>query len=206
MVEQPGYDALAEAYDEAFPSGYVSAVERHAVGAFADELLAAGLSGPVVDVGCGTGHVTADLASRGLDVVGVDPSEGMLAIARRRYPSLRWVQGDALPSTLSGSSFGGVLARFSLIHVPPDEVPVVLAAWVARLAPGGLVLVAFQCADDGEPPVVEFDHKVAPAWRWHPDAMASTLEAVGLQERWRLVTQRDAVRRFADCHLVASSS
>jgi SAM-dependent methyltransferase len=200
MSEQPGYDAMADAYDEAFPAGYASVVERHAVATFVDELLATGPPGLVVDVGCGTGHVTHDLASRGIDVVGVDPSPGMLAIARRHYPELRWVRGDATLAALPEVRLAGVVARFSLIHVPPEDVSGILAGWVSRLRPGALVLVAFQCSD-GEP-VLEFDHRVARAWRWHPDSMAALLEAAGLQERWRMVVQRDAARRFPDCHLL----
>ena len=202
VTEQPGYDVLADAYDEAFPHGYVSPVERHAAATFAEELLAAGMAGPVVDVGCGTGHVAHDLAQRGLDVVGIDPSSGMLGHARRRYPEQRWMVGDATLACLPDVALAGVVARFSLIHVAPELVPGLVAGWVARLHPGALVLVAFQCAADGEPPVVEFDHTVARAWRWHPDAMAALLEGAGLRERWRLVVQRDAVRRFADCHLL----
>lgn len=202
MTTQPGYDALAEVYETTFPGGYTSALERHAVALLADEVTASGLAGPVVDVGCGTGHVTADLASRGLDVVGVDPSRGMLEIARRSHPDVRFVDADA---TLDGLDdvrpLAGLLARFSLIHVPPDDVPAVAQGWARRLRTGAHVVVAFQCADDPADRVVEFDHRVARAWRWHPDAMAGALASVGIVERWRLVTQRDDVHRFDECHL-----
>ncbi|WP_219924542.1 class I SAM-dependent methyltransferase [Nocardioides campestrisoli] len=203
MQTQPGYDALASAYDEAFPTGYATLVERHVVALFAEELLADGPAGPVVDLGCGAGHITHDLDRRGLDVLGVDPSTGMLDLARRRYPQLRWHRDDAalgrLPVDLS--PLAGILARFSLIHVPPETVPEVLAAWAARLRPGAHVLVAFQVSEDPGSPVLEFDHAVARAWRWHPDAMAAALAEAGLSERWRLVSQPDDSNRFSTCHL-----
>ena len=82
-------------------------------------------------------------------------------------------------------------------------MPGVLAAWSRRLEVGAYVLVAFQVADDLDDPVVEFDHRVAPAWRWHPDAMADALTAVGLSERWRMTSRRDGAHRFGECHLVA---
>jgi SAM-dependent methyltransferase len=201
MTTQPGYDELADAYDEAFPDGYASTLERHVVALFAAEVVA-GPAGTVVDVGCGTGHVTGDLAAAGLDVVGVDPSAGMLAIARRSHPDVRFVEGDArLAAILDDGPLAGVLARFSLIHVPPDDVRAVVDAWVPRLQSGATVVVAFQCADDSGDLVVEFDHRVARAWRWHPDAMAGLLTEAGLTERWRVVARPDAVRRFAECHL-----
>jgi trans-aconitate methyltransferase len=201
---QPGYDDLASAYDEAFPTGYASAVERHAIALFADELVATELAGRVLDVGCGTGHITHDLSSRGLDVVGIDPSTAMLALAQRRYPDMRWQVGDASLGELPGGHrpLAGIVARFSLIHVEPDAVPGILTTWAARLQPKALVMVAFQCSEDPARPVREFDHAVARAWRWHPDAMAAALAAVGLPERWRLVTQPDRSYRFATCHLV----
>jgi len=204
MPAQPGYDEMASAYDEAFPTGYASAVERHAIALFADDLVAAGLSGTVVDVGCGTGHITHDLSARGLDVVGLDPSAAMLTLAQRRYPEIRWRLGDASLGELPGDHrrLAGILARFSLIHVEPETVPGILSIWAARMQQGAHVMVAFQCSEDPDRPVREFDHRVARAWRWHPDVMAATLAGAGLSERWRLVTQPDDSYRFAMCHLV----
>lgn len=201
---QPGYDELASAYDEAFPTGYASAAERHAVALFAEDVVASGVTGPVVDVGCGTGHIAVDLASHGLEVVGVDPSAAMLALAQQRYPDTRWLLGDAGLSALSDDypELAGVVARFSLIHVDPEMIPDILATWVGRLRVGAHAMVAFQCSDDPDQPVREFDHRVARAWRWHPDAMAAALGRAGLCERWRLVTQTDDVHRFVECHLV----
>lgn len=204
MTEQPGYDALAELYDRTFPTGYSSEVEKAAVGLFADELRAADVPGPVVDVGCGTGHQAHDLASRGLEVIGVDPSIEMLQLARQRFPDLTLAQGDAHLRGLGGGQISGVLARYSLIHVPPEQLAGVLSSWAARLAPGGVVLTAFQALPSQYPEdVQEFDHAVAPAWRWKPDAMAAALADVGLTERWRIVTQPSQdFHRFPECHLL----
>lgn len=203
-MTQPGYDELATAYDAAFPAGYTSALERHAMAIFAQDLVATGKAGPVLDIGCGTGHVTHDLSSYGLDVVGMDPSTAMLALARQHYPQLRWTSGDANLWHLADDfpALAGIAARFSLIHVDPDQLPGILASWTGRLQPGAHVLVAFQCSDDPAVPVREFDHKVARAWRWHPDAMAAALTTAGFAERWRLVSEPHGLHRFAECHLV----
>jgi SAM-dependent methyltransferase len=202
VTTQPGYDELASAYEEAFPDGFGSALERRAVALLADEIAASGLTGPVVDVGCGTGHVTAELAASGLDVVGIDPSHGMLEIARRSHPDVRFAAGDArLEGLADNRPLAGLLARFSLIHVPPGDVPAVTRSWASRLQPGARVMVAFQCADDVAPGMEEFDHRVARAWRWHPDAMAQVLASAGIVERWRLVARRDEAHRFDECHL-----
>ncbi|WP_203337672.1 class I SAM-dependent methyltransferase [Nocardioides limicola] len=203
MSAQPGYDELASAYDEAFPVAYTSAVERHAVAIFADAVLASGLTGTVLDIGCGTGHVAHDLSKRGIDVVGVDPSEAMLALAAKRYPDIRWSQGDARISHLAADDrLAGIIARFSLIHLDPQVVPEILTAWVERLQPGAHVLVAFQCSDDAAEPVVEFPHRVARAWRWRPDALSTALTAAGLSEKWRSIASPDDLHRYPECHLL----
>ncbi|RVW03924.1 class I SAM-dependent methyltransferase [Rhodococcus xishaensis] len=203
-MTQPGYDAVAERYSEAFPTPYQTPLERHVVAAFADLVRERTLEGIVLDVGCGLGHVTADLAGRGLDVVGVDPSREMLEIARRNYPELRFVQDDAQLESmnLGGQSVAAVLARCSLIHLPPSDVPNVLAGWAVRMAPGALVAVAGQTTDSvGE--VSEFDHAVAPAWRWHPDRLAEALSEAGFEEVWRTISRPDAHHSFPELHLVA---
>ncbi|PJE95724.1 SAM-dependent methyltransferase, partial [Streptomyces carminius] len=48
----------------------------------------------VLDAGCGTGRVAAELARHGITVVGVDVDESMLATARRRAPEIRWHRRD----------------------------------------------------------------------------------------------------------------
>lgn len=88
MEIQPGYDELAQQYELTFPDPFETPLERHAVAAFADMVLEAHAKGTVLDIGCGTGHVTAELAHRGLVVIGIDPSEAMLSIARRRHPEV----------------------------------------------------------------------------------------------------------------------
>ena len=195
---------MASVYDNAFPTGYASIVERHAVALFVDEVAACGQPGPVADVGCGAGHIAHDLAARGLEVVGLDPSAGMLALAKKRYPGVPWRLDDARLENLpvGHPQLAAILARFSLIHADPATVPNIFAAWAMRLLRGAHVLVAFQCSDDPGHPIIEFDHRVARAWRWHPDAMAAALEGAGFTERWRLVTQPDDRHRFAECHLL----
>ena len=200
---KPGYDAMASAYDAAFPAGYSDATEQHATALFAAELLEANLPGPLLDIGCGAGHVASDLASQGLKVVGIDPSPAMLAMARERYPNLTWLLGDAGLSALSGDygQVAGIVARYSLIHIEPHLIPSIVTRWVKRLQPGARVMVAFQCSDDASSAVIEFDHRVDRAWRWHPDAMSEVLASAGLSERWRLTTRPNPNHRFAECHL-----
>ncbi len=49
----------------------------------------------ILDVGCGTGQLTAEIARSGATVIGLDKSAEMLAEARKNYPDLTFVQGNA---------------------------------------------------------------------------------------------------------------
>ncbi|MCX2713191.1 class I SAM-dependent methyltransferase [Mycolicibacterium sp. J2] len=197
-MPQPGYDALADQYAAMFPEPYQTPFERHAVEAFVDVIR---LPGTVVDVGCGLGHVTHDLARRGLDVLGCDPSAAMLTLARNAYPHLRFIDDDAALTHVD-DPIAAIIARFSLIHLPPDRVAMVLRSWASRLRPDTPVLIAVQSSDTPGPPT-RFDHAVAPAWRWHADELGRALSAAGFDEDWRLLNRPDDVHRFPGVHLLA---
>ncbi|WP_305093107.1 trans-aconitate 2-methyltransferase [Prescottella sp. R16] len=201
-MEQPGYDAVADLYVRTFPSPYLTVLERHAVEMFTDLVHTGPETGVVVDVGCGPGQITADLAGAGLDVIGIDPSTEMLRIARAEYPHLRFVLGDAALDALPGVTVRAILARYSLIHVPPTNIPEVLDHWSGLLQPGSIVAIAGQSTDEADA-VTEFDHAVAPAWRWHPDRLAAALSDAGFDEIWRTVSRPDADHRFPDVHITA---
>src|SRR5947208_9271256 len=59
------------------------------------ELLAPKGGERVLDLGCGTGALTAEIAARGAEVLGVDRSEEMIAQARKKFPELRFEVMDA---------------------------------------------------------------------------------------------------------------
>jgi len=106
-------------------------------------LFAAQVDGPVVDVGCGPGHFTAYLASLGVDASGIDLSPGMIDLARRSHPELRFEVGSMTDLPLPDASVAGVLASWSLIHVPSESVPVTLEHFRRVLRPGGLLMIGY---------------------------------------------------------------
>ncbi|CAB4724914.1 unannotated protein [freshwater metagenome] len=114
------------------------------------ERVAAEADGPVVEVGCGPGHVTAHLAAMGADARGLDLTPEMVEQARRRYPQGRYDVGDLrrLMRPESAAGWGAVLAWYSLIHLADSELPGALEALVRPLAPGGLLVLAMQAGDD----------------------------------------------------------
>ncbi len=115
---------------------------RAALGLFADAVAQAG-GGPVADVGCGPGHITAHLHSLGVEAFGIDVSPGMVGVARSDHPELRFEVGSMTDLDLADESIAGALAFWSLIHVPDDEVPTVLDGLRRALRPGAPLLIGF---------------------------------------------------------------
>lgn len=97
----------------------------------------------VLDVGCGTGVLARDAYSRvgpGGSVVGLDPNEGMLRVARGREEAVEWRQGRAEALPFEADTFDAVLSQFSLMFF---EDPAAGISEMARvLRPGGRATVA----------------------------------------------------------------
>jgi SAM-dependent methyltransferase len=198
------YDEVAELYAEKFSDSLENyPLERGLLASFAEVAKAVG--GPVADLGCGPGHVTAYLSSLGLDAFGVDLSSGMIAIARAKNPRLRFEIGSMAALDIPDASLSGVLSRYSIIHTEPEDVPAVLAEFRRVLAPGGCALVSFPGTDDASPPTVSYDHSVVTAHRWWPDHFSTLLHNAGLEEVGRLIERPapDAPRPFPPVMLFA---
>jgi SAM-dependent methyltransferase len=114
---------------------------------FADLVHGSG-GGPVVDVGCGPGHVTAHLRGLGIDAFGIDLSPAMIDLARRDHPDLRFEVGSMTDLDLADNSVAGLLAWWSLIHVPDEAVPVVFAQFRRVLRSDGHLLLGFHVGDE----------------------------------------------------------
>lgn len=102
----------------------------------------------VADVGCGPGHVTAHLHSVGLTAFGVDLSPGMVEVARRDHPGLRFDVGTMTALESADGTLGGIVAWYSIIHTPPEVLPTVFAEFHRVLAPGGHLLLGFHVGDE----------------------------------------------------------
>jgi SAM-dependent methyltransferase len=99
--------------------------------------------GRVLDCGCGYGRTTAEVAALGWHAVGVDPSAGMLARARREHPGLVLVRAAPGPLPFQDASFDAATLFAVLTCIPEDAAQRALVAELRRvLRPGGGLYVS----------------------------------------------------------------
>lgn len=108
---------------------------------------------PILDLGCGPGHVAAFLADTGASVSGVDVSPAMVALAKETHPDLDFAVGDlrSLLRPRSAPAWGAVLALQSLLHLAPSELAPAVAEMGRVLRPGGSLLLTVVVGDRVRP-------------------------------------------------------
>jgi SAM-dependent methyltransferase len=175
------YDRVADAYVD-LAMGRLEAEPwlRAVLASFAESVR--GL-GPVLDVGCGPGTVTAHLAGLGLDASGVDLSPRMVEHARRQYPDLRFSVASATDLDLAPASLGGVLGWWSLFNLPRAALAGVLKTFAEALVPGGQALVGTHVGD-GDLARTEGYGGLPVRWTTHlyrPEELTGMLVGAGLE-------------------------
>ncbi|MEE8558909.1 MAG: class I SAM-dependent methyltransferase [Myxococcota bacterium] len=140
------YDAVSEEYVRRFLSELDhKPFDRELLDRFAERVRELG---PVADVGCGPGQIARYLHERGLRMVGLDVSPGMVEQARRLHPSIEFSQGDMRSLDVPAGEWAALVAFYSIIHIPRDEVPAVLRGFRRALRPSGLLLMSFHIGDE----------------------------------------------------------
>jgi SAM-dependent methyltransferase len=139
--------------------------------------------GRVVDLGCGSGIWAAALCRAGYDVVGVDTSAAMLALARRRAPRATFRRGSLLDASIppcdAVTSLGECLSYAFDSRAGKRALPALFRRVHRALRPGGLFV--FDVATPGR--------GVGPPVRWHAGDGWVVVARVAEDTRRRVLTR-----------------
>lgn len=138
---------------------------------------------PVLDAGCGSGRDYVEMASRGLQVVGIDLSVELLKVARAAGCQ-KLLMGDVREVPFRDSSFSGVWSCASLVHLPPEGVRKSVSEFRRILAPGGVLFVTVR-------------HGVGEEWR---------VDGVGGARWFQLYSPRDFEQIIAESGFTVKTS
>jgi SAM-dependent methyltransferase len=135
MTERWDGDQYQRKFDELAASGS----NVHGEVDFVMSLAPAG----VLDAGCGTGRVAIELDRRGIEVVGVDVEDAMLATARERAPQIEWVASDLTTLDLGRTFDVVVMAGNVPLFTEPARRDALAAGCARHVAPGGALVAGF---------------------------------------------------------------
>lgn len=98
----------------------------------------------ILDAGCGVGEDCKYVEQKGFEAIGIDLSEGMLKIAREKYPNGKFKTMDMTNITYPDNSFDGIISNCSLFHIPSELLPQTLESFKRVLKPNGKLLLILQ--------------------------------------------------------------
>jgi len=143
------WDRRAPTFDDDFGHSIRTPAERKAWDRILDLVLRERTPGDALDVGCGTGFLSFELAARGYRVTGIDFAPSMLAEARRkaaeRAVAIRFEHGDAEQLTFPSQTFDLVITRHVLWTLPHPDLAI--DEWIRVLRPGGRLVIVDSQAD-----------------------------------------------------------
>ena len=137
---QAKYDADVAACEEAGDYPFAGYTELHQQ---VFDIVHAREGVSVLDLGCGTGKLTARILEAGHPVIAVDFSGQMLQAAAHNAPGATFVQGELaqVPDLLAGQTFDCIIAVYALHHLPDAEKYALLTALREHLNPEGVIVL-----------------------------------------------------------------
>ena len=145
------FDRIAGVYD--VMNGVMTAGMHHRWRSRAADLARVGPGSWALDVATGTGDLAVELASRGASVVGMDFSEGMLELARKKAPDIAFEAGDAQALKYDDASFDAATVGFGARNF--GHLSVGLSEMARVVKPGGRVVV-LEITTPSKPPLSTF--------------------------------------------------
>lgn len=106
-------------------------------------VIAAGLEKGMrlLDVGCGRGELTANLAKKGFDIIGIDYSAEAVDLAQKSFPHAAYQQGRLETLAFQEASFDRIFFLGTIEHLYDDEIKTLIQQFEKLLKKGGAVII-----------------------------------------------------------------
>jgi SAM-dependent methyltransferase len=135
----------------------------------------------VVDIGCGTGSLAVLLAQSGRTVVGVDPAEASLAVARTKSAKVTWLPGDATSVPALDADLAVMTGNVAQVFLTDDDWARALRAIHGALRPGGHLVFETR----------RLERRIWEDWAADDDRRVVDIPGIGRVERSHAVTGVD---------------
>lgn len=129
------YDEISQLYANEFnkPSDHIN-----------DFLRLISNGGSILDAGCGPGTDSDYIQTKGYSVFGVDVSDKMVDLAQKKNPKVHFEKADIRELNFKIETFDGILASFSIIHIPKQDLLPTFLGFNKILKNGGVIYVSIQ--------------------------------------------------------------
>ena len=139
-----GYNQAAERMQEIFGLNKEGSAKLNLLKELISKLQSGGY---VLDVGCGNGAYSRYLSEK-FKVIGVDFSEKQIELAKQNAPKAEFICKDMTKLNCPNEFFDGIIAFYSIIHIPREEHFKLLNNFYRMLKTNGLVLLTFNLEDE----------------------------------------------------------
>lgn len=163
-IVREGYDNIASQYD-AYREPFNNEAELNELMSLVEP------GGHVLDAGCGSGVVTQALVDKGFQVTGIDISQKMIGIARKRIPDAEFIVGDMAALDFDDETFDGIVSTYAVFHIPRTKHFSLFQDFHRILRKGGAILFSIGSKEmDGTDGVWEWDEfqSVPMFWSYYP--------------------------------------
>lgn len=160
MLSREGFNQWASEYEasvrESDTEGEYPFAGYEKVKKFLEDLAGKGEGRSLLDLGCGSGEMTRMFYRKGFRVTGLDFSEKMLDMARKKMPEARFLRanfGEELPKEIQKEKYDLILMTYSLHHLQAEAQRKLVRELWKLLKEGGHLLigdVAFESREDWE--------------------------------------------------------
>ncbi len=145
-IVQDAYDLVADEYAKQFFHELDGKpLDRKLLDLFSERVLR---PGTVCEVGCGPGEITAYLAPKGLDILGIDVSPNMIDVARRLSPAIRFEVGDMLSMAAPENSFSGIVGFYAIVNLTKADIEKAFSEFYRTLRTSAPLLLSHHVGDE----------------------------------------------------------